>query len=210
MADKFCIPLAQTADVNPIAAMSCHDALAAIPGGVMLFTPALFVTHAGFDRDPVQEFDSLFPADKPAHRPFIVESRHEKGGFFSGLGTTQWPDAKKPVHWDYRLYAIAKSRQQECLAFFSGIYWIDKKTMFAASAFNYAIDIPDPTSKRQPPARLTVTVFGVAANKFVAYLEEQLLGPARARKSPPQPVPAYLITKKATLGFIPNPENLIT
>jgi hypothetical protein len=53
-------------------------------------------------------------------------------------------------------------------------------------------------------------VFGVAANKFVAYLEEQLLGPARARKSPPQPVPAYLITKKATLGFIPNPENLIT
>jgi len=210
MADKFCVPLEQTNDVNPITAMSCHDALAAIPGGVLLFTPALFMTHAGFDRDPVQEFDSLFPASKPEQRPFIVESRLDTGGFFTGLGTTQWPGAKKPVHWDYRLYAIAKSRAEDCLSFFSGIYWIDKKTAFSASAFHYEINIPDPTSKRQPQARLDVTVFGVMANKFTAYIEEQLWGPASARKSPPQPLPNYLISKKITAGFIPNPENLIT
>lgn len=205
MADKFCIELGQTNDINPIEAVSCSGALSRIPGGVLLFTPALLVTHAGFDRDPVQEFDSLFPAEKKDERPFIVDLVNPTEVFFTGLGVRITPDIKKPINWDRRLYAIAKSREAECNAFFGGIYWLDRVTNFHASSFKYTITIPDPTSKRNPIETIDVNVFGVTSNKFVAYIEEQIRGPARARRVSASVFPPYLISKGVISGFVNNP-----
>lgn len=206
MADKFCIELGQTNDINPIEAVSCSGALSRIPGGVVLFTPALLVTHAGFDRDPVQEFDSLFPAEKSDERPFIVDLVNPNEVFFTGLGVKTTLGAKRPVNWDRRLYAIAKSREQECNAFFGGIYWLDRATSFHANSFKYTITIPDPTSKRKPAETIDVNVFGVVSNKFVAYIEEQMLGPAKARKVGTAVFPPYLIAKGVVSGFVDNPD----
>lgn len=166
---------------DDIAPLSCADVLQNRGRTVALFTPALLVTHGGFDRDPVVEFDARFPAPHD-QRPFCVDLRRDGEAFFSGLGTLQIPGRPRPVNWDKRLYAIDAERKDACFEFIGGIAFSDPKRGFFAHTFSYDIEIVDPTSKKYDT--LPVTIFGVLANTFVALLRSRLNHPAVALKIP--------------------------
>ena len=167
-------------DADAIARRSLSDVLNSRERPVSLFTPALLVTHGGFDRDPVIEFDARVPAPERDLRPFFTELQHERENFFSGLGFVPIPGKTQPVHWDKRLYCIDQSRAEECYAFIGGIAFSDPRIGFFANVFSYDLSIPDPTSGRNQ--FLTVKVFGVIANTFVAMLEGRLNKPPKARR----------------------------
>lgn len=154
-------------NADEIRQISCAEALRNRGKKFCLFTPALLVTHGGFDRDPVIEFDARYdlPAD---YRPFCIQLKHEHERFFAGLGVVAIP-GHKPVNWDQRLYAIDEEYSGDCFAFIGGIAWSDPKRNFFASVMSYDIVIPDPTSKLGET--LSVKVFGVMGNSFLAYME---------------------------------------
>ena len=131
---------------DSISRLSLSDVLNNRDRPLTLFTPALLITHGGFDRDPVVEFDARFPADNKDFRPFFTEVRDPQT-FFSGLGFAALP-GRKPVAWDKRLYCIAKERADECFSFIGGIAFSNPKTGFFANVFSYDATIPDPTSDR--------------------------------------------------------------
>lgn len=160
----------EVTDAASIRALSCSEALRSRGVNFCLFTPALLFTHGGFDRDPVIEFDARYglPADK---RPFCVQLRKDNEQFFSGLGLAAVGHARTPVNWNQRLYAIDEEYSADCFGFIGGITWSDPKTNLFASVMSYDLTIPDPTSSRNE--FLTVKVFGVLANTFIAYLHER-------------------------------------
>lgn len=181
-------------NADRIATRSCADVLRGFDKKMSLFTPALLLTHGGFDRDPVTEFDARFPAESDDSRPFCIDLKADTGEFFfSGLGVHTLPGYPIPVNWDKRIYGIDKEREEECFAFLSGIAFSDPKTGFFASVFAYDLTIPDPTSWFNEI--LAVKVFGVISNKFITMLEKRLHGPAGVRQIP---VPSAT----AALGFL--------
>lgn len=185
-----------------IVRLSCADVLNNRERPVALFTPALLITHGGFDRDPVIEFDALFPAANRDEKPFYTELKKDNEFFFSGLGLKAFPNRSRPVNWDKRLYCIDQSRAEECFGFISGIAFSDPKTGFFASVFSYPIRIPDPTSSRNQ--FLDVTVFGVLSNTFVAALEARTNKPAIARKikmATPNAGIEFLAARKIVTSF---------
>jgi hypothetical protein len=157
-------------NADEIRQISCSEALRDRGKKFCLFTPALLVTHGGFDRDPVVEFDARYglPAD---YRPFCIQLKREHERFFAGLGVKAVP-GHKPVDWERRLYAIDEEYAGDCFAFLGGIAWSDPKYNYFASVMSYDMLIPDPTSKRHE--MLTVKVFGVMGQNFLAYLENRL------------------------------------
>jgi hypothetical protein len=152
---------------DAIQSMSCADALRRREKPVVLFTPALLFTHAGFDRDPVIEFDARFPAESRDLRPFCLDLKGDDV-FFRGMGIMPPPGRATPVNWNQRLYCIDASRKEECFGFLSGIAFSCPKTQFFASTFYYELPVPDPTSKVLE--FLNVAVFGVLTNKGVVFL----------------------------------------
>lgn len=172
--------LSPVTGADDIAALSCADILGRRERPVVLFTPALMLTHGHFDRDPVVEFNALCPAASPDLKPFAIDLRKDSEQFFDGLGTVMIPGKPRPINFDKRLYAIDQSRAEECLEFFSGISFSDPKTGFFAQTCSYEIVTPDPTSKMRQT--LTVRVFGVVANDFVALLQSRPYLPAKAVK----------------------------
>jgi len=157
-------------DADAISTLSCAEALRRREKPVALFTAALLFTRCRFDRDPVVEFDAYMPAPATDLRPFCVDLKSDSDEwFFHGLGTMPAPGKKRPVNWDKRLYLIDESRAADCFGFLRGIAYSDPKTNFFASTFSYDLVIPDPTSKLRET--LTVKVFGVISNTFVAYLD---------------------------------------
>jgi len=159
---------------------------------VVLFTPALLIAHAGFDRDPVIEFDARYPVESKDSRPFYTELQREHEFFFSGLGSV--PAAgTRPVNWDKRLYCIDQARAEECFAFIGGIAFSNPKTGMFASVFSYDMRIPDPTSTRNQT--LVVKIFGVATNTFISMFEARGSKPPYARKLP-------MASAAASLGFL--------
>lgn len=153
---------------DPISVVSCAEALRRREKPVALFTPALLFTRCRFDRDPVVEFDAYMPAPAADLRPFCVDLKNDSEWFFHGLGTMPAPGKSRPVNWDKRLYLIDETRAEDCFGFLNGIAYSDPKTNFFASTFSYNLIIPDPTSQLRET--LTVRVFGVIGNTFVAYL----------------------------------------
>lgn len=154
-------------NADEIKQISCSEALRNRGKNFCLFTPALLITHGGFDRDPVVEFDARYnlPAE---YRPFCIQLKHEHERFFAGLGVASIP-GHKPVDWEKRLYAIDEEYAGDCFEFIGGIAWSDPKHNYFASVMSYDMVIPDPTSKRGET--LTVKVFGVMGSRFLAYLE---------------------------------------
>jgi|LakMenEpi03Aug12_release.lakeMendotaPanAssembly.Ray.scaffolds.fasta_scaffold183724_1 hypothetical protein len=181
-------------NADRIVTRSCADVLRGFSKKVALFTPALLLTHGGFDRDPVTEFDARFPVEDADSRPFCIDLKPDTNEFFfSGLGVRRLPGYPLPVNWDKRVYGVDKEREEECFAFLSGIAFSDPKTGFFASVFAYDITIPDPTSWFNET--LVVKVLGVISNKFITMLEKRLTGPAGVRQIP---VPSAT----AALGFL--------
>lgn len=167
--------LAPVTGTDPIPTVSCAEALRTKERPVVLFTPALLFTRCGFDRDPMVEFDAYCPAPSRELRPFCVDLKHDKQFFFHGFGVMPPPGKQQPVNWDKRLYAIDQSREEECFGFLNGIAYSDPKTNFFASTFSYSMQIPDPTSYAKE--LLSVRVFGVISNTFVAFLETNRYSP---------------------------------
>lgn len=181
-------------NADNIVTRSCADVLRSFDRKIALFTPALLLTHGGFDRDPVTEFDARFPVESEDSRPFCIDLKADTDEFFfSGLGFRPQPGYPRPVNWDKRIYGIDATRQEECFAFLSGIAFSDPKTGFFASVFAYDMTIPDPTSWFNEA--LAVKVFGVISNKFITMLEKRLKGPPGVRQIP---VPS----SAAALGFL--------
>lgn len=166
------------ADQVPL--LSCADVLRQRDRPVSLFTAALLFTHGGFDRDPVIEFDVRYPAVSADLRPFGIDLRRDHEFFFTGLGVQPPPGRQIPVNWDKRLYAIDASREEECFGFLGGISFSNPKTGFFGNSFSYRVLIPDPTSSASDI--LSVTVFGVYSNTFIAMLLEQFNKPAAVKK----------------------------
>lgn len=164
---------------DDIARLSCADVLSQRANPLTLFTPALLVTHGGFDRDPVIEFDARFPADHADLRPFFIQLQRGDEAFFSGLGQAPVSGGRM-INWDRRLYCIDASRAEDCFAFIGGIAFSNPKTGFFASVFSYDLAIPDPTSRRNQ--FLPVKIFGVAANSFVSLIEHRIGNRPRARQ----------------------------
>lgn len=160
------VPLSDTPE---LARLSCSDALRDTGKNLVLFTPALLLTHGKFDRDPVIEYDARFPVDDDALRPFCVDLKRDNEQFFEGLGRTVPPGKKKLVDWDRRLYALDASRAEECFGFIGGIAFSEPKSGYFGSVLSYDLVIQDPTSRVHNV--LTVKVFGVLANTFIAFLE---------------------------------------
>lgn len=162
-------PLKETPE---IARLSCAEALRNTGRKLVLFTPALLLTHGHFDRDPVIEYDARFPVTDADLRPFAVDLQRDHERFFAGLGLTIPPNKKKPVNWDKRLYAIDSSRADECFGFIGGIAFSDPKRGYFGTVMSYDIDINDPTSRIHEA--LCVKIFGVLANTFMAFLEPRV------------------------------------
>lgn len=151
------------------------DALRGMKQEVRLFTPALLVTHGRFDRDPVQEFDVRFPAERPDERPFVIDLTKDNERFFTGLGIRRISGHRRLVNWDKRLYAIVESRAEDCFNFLGGIAFSLPSENYYASVLSYDLQIKDPTAK--VPTALTVKIFGVFANTFVAYVADTFVAP---------------------------------
>lgn len=164
---------------DDIPRLSCSEALRGSGRKLKLFTPALLVTHGGFDRDPVIEFDVRVPNDEKEQRPFAVDLTRGDEKFFVGLGVTTLPGSRQSINWDKRIYAIDERRAEICFAFIGGIAFSDPKTGMFANVMSYDINIEDPTSRTGE--RLDVKIFGILANKFTAFLQENPLGPPVAR-----------------------------
>lgn len=178
-APKIFTDVGAVTNADDIVALSCGDALRQSGRDLVLFTPALLVTHGGFDRDPVIEFDARFPAPSADQRPFSVDLKKEHENFFTGLGAHALPGRTRPVNWDKRLYAIDATRAEECFAFLGGIAFSDPKTAYFASVFSYDLAVPDPTAR--VVACLQVKVFGVISNTAVHMLRPALQGPPKAK-----------------------------
>lgn len=183
----------EVSDADQISRRSLTDVLHSRDEPLSLFTPALLVTHGGFDRDPVTEFDARFPADTRDLRPFYTELQREHEFFFRGLGAVALPGHTRAVMWDKRLYCVAAKRAEECFAFIGGIAFSNPKTGLFASVFSYDLSIPDPTSVLGQ--RLQVKVFGVVANSFVVFLEDNGIKQPKVRR-------IGFNTSEQALGFI--------
>lgn len=170
-------------NADEIVARSCAESLRGLNRPISLFTPALLITSGRFDRDPVMEFDARVPAESADLRPFCIDLKPQTAElFFSGLGVRAIPGYRRAINWDKRLYGIAKSREEDCFAFLSGIAFSDSKTGYFASTFSYDITILDPTSRLNE--MLQVKVFGVISNQFIATLDHRASGPAVVRHMP--------------------------
>lgn len=170
-------------NADAVASMSCADVLRQVGPEVTLFTPALLVTHGGFDRDPVMEFCARFPPESESEKPFCVDLKPTTDElFFAGLGVHAIPGYTGPVHWGKRLYGVPKSREEDCFAFLHGIMFSDKQRGFFASVFSYDMQIIDPTG--WVGEMLLVKVFGVVSNQFIALLTQNPVGPPYAQSIP--------------------------
>lgn len=192
--DTFCQvdALSMTDDIGRL---SFSDVVAARDTQIVLFTPALLITHGRFDRDPVIEFDARFPA--PAEqRPFYTELTRDNEHFFSGLGAHALATQPGLINWDRRLYCVPASRAEECFAFIGGIAFSDPKTGFFGHTFSYDLNVPDPTSSRRQT--LAVRVFGVATNTYISFLAARTQAQPRVVTVPvsgPEVAAQFLMTR---------------
>lgn len=171
-------------DADNLPQRTVVDVLRAFDGAVSLFSPALLLTHGGFDRDPVLEFAMRFPADQKDSAPFSVDLKADTPEvFFTKLGLSKLPGTKQLVNWDKRIYGIAASRAEECFSFLNGIAFSDLSRGFFASSFSYNLSIADPTCPAGT-GRLDVKIFAVVSNLFVSILDNTAGDPPVARTIP--------------------------
>ena len=170
-------PVEPITNADAVRQISCAEALRNKGKKFCLFTPALLITHGGFDRDPVQEFDARYNLP-PDYRPFCIQLKKDSERFFDGLGVVQIPGHPK-VNWDQRLYAIDEEYAGDCFEFIGGIAFSDQSRGVFANTMSYDLLIPDPTSRKHEV--LSVKIFGVLANTFVAYMQDRSPFRPRAR-----------------------------
>jgi hypothetical protein len=170
-------------NADRVLSLSCADVLRQAGPDIALFTPALLVTHGGFDRDPVMEFCARFPHEAENDKPFCIDLKPSTSElFFAGLGVKAIPGVGESVHWGKRLYGVPKTREEDCFAFLHGIMFSEKDRGFFASVFSYDMRVIDPTG--WVGETLLVKVFGVVSNQFIALLADNPAGPPYAQYVP--------------------------
>lgn len=179
----------ETADVDPSGAVmqsapavqTLHD----LREQFVFFTPALLVTHAHFDRDPVFEYVEQMAVPE-SERPMSIDCQMP---FFSRLGKTQlgrYPHSVE-VMWDHRLYACHAHRWEECREFICRIAVTDRQRRLYAAVSWYSLPVVDVTTLAARPAMrlplIDVVVFAVHTNYNTHYLA-RAIDPPRSRPYP--------------------------
>lgn len=163
---SFQVP--DTKESNLLPAVSCSEAIQELDYPIELFTPALFMLAAKFDRDPAKEYNALVPESRgKSARPFCLDLQR-RHSFFTGLGRIEGTKYFKSADWDRRLYCINSKYAPECFGFIRNIYVVDPRTDFCAASFSYKIFLTDPTALQK---KIPVTVFGIASKSFIAYID---------------------------------------
>lgn len=197
-------------DARPVAQEEATT-LSAMTRDFAFFTPALILTHGGFNRDPLREFNAYHPVDTDEERPFAVDAGRP---FFQGLGIMPLPHGEV-VNWDHRLYGIIRSRWDELQGFLGSLAWYNPRKYHFARVMHYALIIVDPTAMaRTAPLVLdvptmTITVFGVSTNRGIHYLAPAT-DPPRTRAYPhTRPADQRIVAEaESVLGPPPDPAQL--
>ena len=157
---------------------------AAPAASAVFFSPALLITHCGFDRDPVKEYNALAPAEHYSQEPFFIDLRDASLSFFSGLGRSAATPYMPAISWDSRVYGIARERAEECLAFIRGIAFRSAAGRLFQS-FSHVVAIPNPIAPKTAQWS-EVVVFGafsfccptdIDSRAFVVYMRNTGLLP---------------------------------
>lgn len=161
-----------------------------IKDGFVFFTPALLLTHAHFDRDPLVEFNRTHTTNDPQEQPFFVDCERP---FFQGLGRSLLGD--KLVNWNHRLYGVHKDVWPQCRDFIAAIAVYDVKRYHYAKMGSHDLRIIDPTALRghggvaELPV-IDITVFCVSAYRYFVWIAPAVDPPRTlpyVKLDPPQP-----------------------
>ena len=161
---------------DPIRRLSCLETLKERRGEVGCFTPALLITHAKLNLDPVVDFIARHPAPHD-HQPFCVELPPTSPPFFRNIPATRLNG--NLVDWNRRLYAVSTARSGLCLDFLSSIGVSGPHGYFASAVLSY-LNIPDPLAIN-PNSTIPVHVCGVFMNQHVIYLAPDGIHPPYVR-----------------------------
>ncbi len=164
-------------DGNPMDAVGQANSLFEMRNEFKFFTPALLVTHGGFDRDPVGEYIAHRGND-PAGGPFCVDVDLP---FFSGLPPCLLgrPPYAEMVDWNCRMYAVHNSRFEDLRDFIAGITVSDPQRTKVTLVGYYNITVVDTTHTGAGGFTtsfnaLDVTVFGVDSSQGTVYISPPL------------------------------------
>jgi hypothetical protein len=174
----------QPVDADPagvaLESAATHNSLFEMQAEFAFFTTALIVCFGPLDRDPVTEYIQFHGTDQ-AGGPFAINS---EVAFFSGLPTAYMgtPPHGELVNWNHRLYAVHKSRADDCLKFMAGITVIDKNRPCFTNVGFYDLEIVDPThcgagGLVTEYKKIPLTVFGVDSSRGRYYISPALHEP---------------------------------
>lgn len=147
-----------------------HCTLRDLARDYALFTPALIVV-AGFDRDPVLEFNRLHPTQNENELPFAID--RDSGRFFDGLGMAVI--GLEVIDWNTRLYGIVRERWESLRDTIGSMSFHNPATGVFARVCYHQLAIWDPYLAANEPARteppmVEITAFAVSTNRAFIYL----------------------------------------
>lgn len=182
----------ESRDLPPVASKAPARTLQDLTGEFVLFTPALIVTHARFDRDPVAVFSQQ---RSPEESPSAINSQRP---FFQDLPST-------PIKWNNRLYMIRKDLWEECRDFIARMVISDPKTQLYSEIGFGDLIIVDPLALALRPAAdelptVSISTFCVTTNKFFAGLSPAI-DPPRTRAFPLLQAPDQAIVERGLNWF---------
>lgn len=200
----------EAADVDPsgaaMQAAPVGQTLSDLKDQLVFFTPAMLLTHAYFDRDPVFEYVEQMSVPE-AERPLSIDCQMP---FFSRLGKTQLglPPRSVEVNWDHRLYACPQHRWEECREFICRIAVTDRRRKQYATIGWYTIPVVDVTTlASRPAARLPwieVVAF-VASTNYGTHYIARAIDPPRSRPYPATLPPSPEVVAIAAAIFDESP-----
>lgn len=194
---------------DPVTAEEPDETLGDLANELRFFTTALIVTHGGFDRDVLHEFNNRHPNPDPNLRPIAFDFDKP---VLQGLGITGWlATSPVPINWDHRLYAIHKSRFEELQRFICSISFTHPQAEVLVTIGAYMLTIVDITAMGKVMAAndlptVPITVFCISTNKAFVYLKPAK-DPPRTRAYPQVDPPKNdaIITADAVFGPPPDP-----
>lgn len=194
---------------EPVAAEEPEQTLGQLTSELRFFTTALIVTHGGFDRDVLYEFNSRHPNPDPNLQPIAFDLDRP---LFQGLGVTPWlAPSPAPINWDHRIYGIHESRFEELSRFVCSVAFSNPRTQLFVTIGAHMLQIVDVTALGQVMAAndlptLPITVFCISTNKEFVYMKPAK-DPPRTRAYPHSDPPTNdaIIAADAVFGPPPDP-----
>lgn len=192
----------EAVDVDPVGAACIaapvDQSLSDVKHQLVFFTPALLLTKAFFDRDPVFEYVEQMAVPE-SERPLSIDCQSP---FFSRLGKTQLglPPHSIEVDWDRRLYACPIHRWEECREFICRIAVTDHQRRQYSTVGWYTLPVVDVTTLAYGSVVsklpwIDVVVFAVDTNHGVHYIA-RAIDPPRSR-----PYPASIPPSATTIAI---------